>query len=186
MFGKCYKWLHNKSVGVLVLRIALGAFFLGHGISKFMNMDQVLPFFASIGLNSFWTYVTATSEVVVGVSLILGIFLWLAAFLLVVMSAVAIIKVTGPNPSEQPFLIHYISSWGSNVIFAAAAVCVAFCGAGRYSLAALWMRRRMKMVCVDCKTENKADCEHNKVCVDCQSDHGLGHNCPTCPPEHRK
>lgn len=170
MLCKCNKYLHNKSVGLLLLRIALGTFFLVHGISKFQNMDSVVAYFNSIGLVAFWAYVVAVSEVIVGLALILGAFLWVAAFLLTVMTAVAIYKVTGPNPQGQTFLIHYISSWGTNVIYAAAAICVASCGAGRWSLNA-WMMRRWKM---------------NKDCIDCRADHGMGHNCPTCPPEHQK
>ena len=170
MFGRCNKYLHNKNIGLLVLRLALGAFFVVHGISKFQSMDSVVPFFNSIGLATFWAYVVATAEIISGLALILGVFLWVAAFLLTVMTVVAIYKVTGPNPQGQTFLIHYISAWGTNVIYAAAAICVAFCGAGRWSLTALWMRRWMKK---------------DKVCVDCRADHGIGHNCPTCPPEHQ-
>ncbi len=185
VFGRCGRWLHNKSIGVLVLRVALGAFFLGHGISKFQNMDIMVQFFGSIGLASYWAYITATAEVIAGISLILGIFLWLAAFLISVMSAVAIIKVTGPNPMEQTAIIHFISGWGPNVVYAAAAICLAFCGAGRWSLTALLMRRWSGTMCAECKAGGKTDCDHNKPCPDCRADHGIGHNCPDCPPEHR-
>lgn len=171
--SRCNKYFHNKSVGLLLLRLSLGSFFLVHGISKLQNMDSVVAYFNSIGLVTFWAYVVSISEIIVGLTLILGIFLWVAAFLLTVMSIVAIYKVTGPNPQGQTFLIHYISSWGSNLIYATAAICIASCGAGRWSLNALWMRRMMK--------DGKDD-----MCVDCKADHGLGHNCPNCPSEHQK
>lgn len=162
MFGKCNKYIHNRSLGVLLLRLSLGFFFMVHGISKLQNMDSVIAYFSSIGLSTFWAYVVAISEIVSGLTLVLGIFVWAAAFLLTVMSTVAIWKVTGPNPQGQTFLIHYISTWGPNVIYATAALCVALCGPGRWSLASLLMSRWMK----------DGKCTE---CTDCMADHGLEH-----------
>ena len=186
VFGRCHRYLHNKSIGLLVLRLALGSFFLVHGISKFRSMDSVIAYFNSINLSAFWAYVVATSEVISGLALILGAFVWVAAFLITVMTVVAIYKVTGPNPLGQPFLIHYISAWGTNVIYAAAAICVAFCGSGRWSLTSWWLCRRANKICEECKGKDSADCPHNMDCLECRADHGIGHNCPACPPEHSK
>lgn len=166
MLGKCARWCHNKSVGLLVLRVSLGAFFLAHGIAKFQNMELMVDFFASLGLASFWVYVVAVSESLAGAMLIVGAFSWVAAAMITVDMAVAIFKVTGPNPQGQDFLPHFVSGWGTNLIYAAAALCIAWCGAGRWSLTAMWLRRK------------------GMACRDCKADHGMGHNCPDCKDGH--
>lgn len=171
VFGRYNKYLHDKSIGLLLLRLSLGSFFLVHGISKFQSMDSVVAYFNAIGLATFWAYVVAVAEIISGLALILGVFLWTAAFLLTVMSAVAIYKVTGPNPQGQTFLIHYISTWGANVIYATAAICIAFCGSGKWSLTSSWMCRWAK--------------KRKEVCLKYLADHGLGNNGQAYPPEHQ-
>jgi putative oxidoreductase len=140
--GKCCSWGHNKNIGVLILRLALGVFFIAHSTAKFQNMGVMTAFFGQLGLAPFWPYIVATAEMVSGLALVLGVFLWLAAFLITVVMTVAVVMVMGPNPANQPFILHFISGWGPNVIYAAAALCLAFCGPGRFSLNAWWMRRR--------------------------------------------
>lgn len=162
------RWCHNKSVGLLVLRVALGAFFIAHGVSKFQSLEMMNQFFASLGFGAPWATIVATSEVAAGTAILLGAFLWPAAGLISAVMAVAIWKVTGPNPGDQPFLFHFVSGWGTNVLYAAAAICIASCGAGRWSLTNLYFRRRAA------------------ACRDCMATHGMGHDCPGCPPEHSK
>lgn len=162
--GKCGRWCHNKAVGLLVLRIALGAFFISHGVAKLQNMEYMKAFFASIGFPGPWATIVAIGEVLSGTAIVLGAFLWVAAPIITAIMAVAIWKVVGPNPQSQPFLLHFISAWGPNVIYAAAAWCIAFCGAGRWSLTALWLRRRAA------------------VCKDCMVDHGVPE--PVAHSEH--
>ncbi|MCC6934743.1 MAG: DoxX family membrane protein [Candidatus Yanofskybacteria bacterium] len=166
--GKCYRWCHNKSLGLLVLRLALGAFFIGHAVAKFQNLPATVEMFQGWGFGAFWAYLATGSELLAGLLLVLGAFLWIAAALVVVVMAVAVYAVTGPNPMGQPPLLHYIFGWGQNAVFAAAALALAFTGAGRWSLAAWWMRRRSGSV----------------ECRECKSDHGMGCNCGSCSEHH--
>lgn len=166
--GRCLRWSHSKSLGILILRIALGSFFIAHGVSKFQNMEMMNEFFASLGFGPPWASIVATCEVLSGTAILLGAFLWPAALLVTSVMVVAALKVTGPNPSDQPFLLHFISGWGTNAVYAAAAICLAFCGAGRWSLTNLYFRRRAAS------------------CRDCMAAHGHGHDCPSCPPEHHQ
>jgi len=164
--GKCGQWCRNKAAGLLVLRVVLGLFFIAHGATKLQSLEVMRGFFASIGFPGPWAAIVAVTEILSGTAFLLGAFLWPAAAAVGIVMAVAIWKVTGPNPQAQPFVLHFISAWGPNVVYAAAAFCLAFCGAGRWSLTAWWMRRK------------------SMGCRDCKAAHGLGHDCPDCPPHH--
>lgn len=129
MINKINNWFaKNKNLGVLALRLAMGLFFLGNGIYKWQNIQMMTGFFSQVGLGAFWVYVVAASETISGLLMLLGIFLWIPAALVTIIMAVAIYLGTGPNSQGQPFILHYISSWGPNLVYAAAAVCLAFCG----------------------------------------------------------
>ena len=125
----------NKDLGILLLRVSLGLFFFVSGVFKFENLKATIGFFSQIGLGSFWVYVASSAEILSGLLLILGIFIWIAAALIVIIMIVAIYLGTGPNPQGQSFFLHLISGWGPNVVYAAAALTIALCGAGRWSIA---------------------------------------------------
>lgn len=86
--------MHHKSVGLLILRVFVGAIFLIHGIQKWMNIEPMTVFFTQIGLNAFWLYVVAVIETLGGVLLILGMFTRYVAILLsiVMICAIAFFK----------------------------------------------------------------------------------------------
>jgi uncharacterized membrane protein YphA (DoxX/SURF4 family) len=136
----------NGDLGILLLRISLGLFFFINGIFKFENLKAMIEFFGKIGLGPFWVYVVASGETLSGLLLIVGIFLWIAAALIVIIMIVAICLGTGPNPQGQSFLLHLISGWGPNAIYAVAALTIALCGAGRWSLANWIYKKRSGQV----------------------------------------
>ncbi len=172
--GKCYRWCHNKSLGQLLLRLALGGFFIAHGVSKFLNMTDMIAVFGQWGLASYWAYVVATVEVVAGLAFVLGAFVWVGATLVVVEMAVAIYLVIIPNTAGQSFLPRYIFGWGQNLIYAISALSLAFTGSGKWSLAGWWMKRKGGNCC-------KGGC-----CADCKADHGMMESCKNCEVEHDK
>lgn len=166
IMGKCMKWLHNKGLGVLLLRLVLGSFFVAHGVTKLRHMDMMEQFFGSLGFSPFMPKLVAFAEIFSGAALILGAFVWPAAGLITIIMFVAAWKVTSKVPGD--FLVNFINGWGRELIYATAALCIAFCGAGRYSLTAWWMRRKgMQM----------------DACRECRATHGLGHDCPDCSHE---
>jgi len=167
--GKCYRWCHNKSLGQLLLRLALGGFFIAHGVSKFFNMADMVVVFNGWGLASYWAYVVAVAEVVAGLSFALGAFVWIGATLIVVEMAVAIYLVIIPNTAGQAFLPRYIFGWGQNLIYAISALSLALSGSGKWSLTGVWMKRK------------------GASCKDCKADHGMGiDQCKECDMEHGK
>lgn len=163
MFGKCSSWCHNKSAGLLILRLALGSFFVAHGVAKFQNMEATTAMFEQWGLSSLLTQAASWGEVLAGLAFILGAFQWVAASIIVTIMIVAVAKVTGAPVEGQPALLHFIFGWGPNMVYAAAALALAFCGAGRWSLTA-WYMKRKGMACQMCKVDHGG-----AGCVNCGS-----------------
>lgn len=131
---------------------------------------MITQFFASIGFqNPLWAKFVATGEVVAGAALIFGAFLWPAALFITGLMLVAIWTVTSKAPGDR--LINFINGWGRETIYASAALCLAWCGAGRWSLTAWWLRRKGLRAA---------------ACRECLATHGVGHDCPDCPAEHSK
>lgn len=60
--------------GIALLRIALGAMFLSHGLLKFLvfTLPGTAGFFASVGVPGFLAYVVAPAEVLAGIALLVG------------------------------------------------------------------------------------------------------------------
>jgi putative oxidoreductase len=84
-----------SSLAPLLLRVALGAIFLVHGIGKFEQINHVAQILTGLGI-PFAQYIApglALLEVVGGVCLILGIGTRILALLLAVVTAVAILKI---------------------------------------------------------------------------------------------
>ena len=83
----------SLKMGLMIVRLALAAVFLTHGIMKLMNMDGTVAFFATLGVSAFFTYVVAIVEVLAGISMLTGKFTTLFGYLLVIIMLVAIFKV---------------------------------------------------------------------------------------------
>lgn len=60
--------------GIALLRIALGAMFLSHGLLKFLvfTLPGTAGFFVSVGVPGFLAYVVAPAEVLAGIALLVG------------------------------------------------------------------------------------------------------------------
>ena len=82
-----------------VLRIALGAMYLAHGLLKLLvfTPEGTAGFFGSLGLPAFFGPLTMGIEIVGGVALILGVYTrWIAAALIPVLIG-SIVLVHGAN-----------------------------------------------------------------------------------------
>ena len=60
--------------GIALLRIALGAMFLAHGLLKALvfTLPGTAAFFASVGFPGFLAYIVAPAEILAGVALLVG------------------------------------------------------------------------------------------------------------------
>jgi putative oxidoreductase len=79
--------------GLTILRVVVGAAFMWHGISKFMDLAGTQGFFSQLfgAAGPILAVLVATVEVLGGLALVLGIFTKWASYLLAVVLAVAII-----------------------------------------------------------------------------------------------
>ena len=85
-----------RSVGLLVLRVALGIIFIFHGYPKLAHLrgaGQMQGFFVEHGLPGYFVYIAGVIETFGGGLLLLGLFTRAAALLLAIEMCVAIWKV---------------------------------------------------------------------------------------------
>jgi putative oxidoreductase len=126
--------LAKDDLGKLILRLAVGGLMLFHGLHKlFDGVGAIKGMLAAQGLPEFIAYGVLMGEVVAPCLIILGILTRPAALVLAFTMVVAWLMVgTG-----KTFLLDKTGAWAieSLVYFFLAALAVAFCGAGRYSVA---------------------------------------------------
>src|SRR5437588_10451066 len=118
-----------QPVGLLLLRLGLGAIMIVHGKQKvFGGMPQFIDAVHKIGFGTMWAYLAAYTELIGGVLLVAGLLTRLAAIPVIIDMLVAIVKVhwhagfTGQGNYQFPLAL---------AIMAFALVCF---GAGPVSL----------------------------------------------------
>ncbi len=125
-------------LGLLALRLTLGAVFLGHGAQKAFGafggpgFAGATGFVGSLGFRPapVWAALAVGGELVAGMLLVLGLFTLLAALLVLGTMAVAIAKVHGP----KGFFVQN-GGFEYNLVLIIAALAVAAIGPGAFSLA---------------------------------------------------
>ena len=81
-------------LGLLVLRLALGAVMIAHGYQKiFGGMPQLMQMLQHMGIPAWMGYLTVAAEFGGGILLVVGFLTRLAAFAIFIDMLVAIIKV---------------------------------------------------------------------------------------------
>jgi len=144
LIQKVSRFLYNRPIGLLIIRIAVGAIFLSHGLGKISDTSGTIAYFDTLGFSPLIAFFIAWLEVLGGLSLILGVAPRVFAALLgaEMFIATLIIQSTG-GLGELEFLL------------AAAAFGIMFLGSGKYAL--------YKM---ECNTCNGLLCiKKNRVCV---------------------
>jgi putative oxidoreductase len=124
-------------LGLLALRLVLGAVFLGHGAQKAFGafggpgFEAAAGFIGSMGFRParFWTAVAVGGELAAGFLFLLGLLTPLAGLLVLATMVVAIAKVHGP----KGFFVQN-GGYEYNLVLIIAALAVALMGAGRFSL----------------------------------------------------
>lgn len=123
-----------QDLGLLLLRLALGAAFVAHGYPKLFRMfGGFAGWLDSIGIKPgrFWALVVGVVEFFGGLALIIGLFVQLAALLIAVDMLVAMIKVKW---GKVGFVEMEKTGWELDLIYLVAAVLLLVSGAGSYSL----------------------------------------------------
>lgn len=131
------KKMCSMDTALLVLRVALALVFIGHGIGKFMAIDQAVLFFKTLGLAPFVTYLVAAVEFLGGVAMLLGVFARYAGVMLaiVMIGAIALVK------AKMGFLAAEL-----DITLFAMSVAVALAGAGKYAV----MKSKCCGTCTTC------------------------------------
>jgi putative oxidoreductase len=124
-------------LGLLLLRLTLGAVFLAHGAQKAFGsfggpgFEGASGFIGSLGFRParLWTAVAVGGELVAGLLFVLGLLTPLAGVLVLATMAVAIAKVHGPKG-----FFAQNGGFEYNLVLIIAAVAVAAVGPGAFSL----------------------------------------------------
>lgn len=72
----------NLDLGLFLARFGLALVFIINGFNKFMNIEGVTGFFASLGLGAFFVYLVATIELLGGAAMLFGMYTKVAGILL--------------------------------------------------------------------------------------------------------
>lgn len=143
------------SLGLLALRLGIGGFMATHGWGKFkMVMAGNLDGFGDpIGIGSAASLILIMfAEFICAWLVVLGIATRFAAIPIVIGMAVAAFVAHGSDPwtmggGAQLFMTGESESWASKepaLLFLFSFLALVFTGGGRYSVDALWRRRRVK------------------------------------------
>lgn len=97
MTQKLSRFFYQPSLGLLLVRVTLGAIFIYHGWGKLGNLDMTMGFMESIGLPGFMAYAITAVELLGGLMLILGVLTRFAGVALAIAMAVAVCLVTFPK-----------------------------------------------------------------------------------------
>lgn len=124
---------NRADLALLIVRLAVGAVFLAHGISKLnTGMEGVGKFFGSVGIpfSALFAWIVTAVEIVGGIALLIGLEARFAALLLSVVMIVAIVSVK----LKGGLLGKGGSGFELELTLLAANLAIFFQGAGRFSL----------------------------------------------------
>ena len=122
---------------ILILRLGLGIMFTAHGLQKVLGLfggSGITGFSKMLGGLGFshvlfWAYLAAYVELIAGLSVIAGLFVRTASFLLLVVMAVAVLKVH----LKKGF---FLANGGFEYNFVIICVCIALIilGSGKFGI----------------------------------------------------
>jgi putative oxidoreductase len=121
-----------KPLGLLVLRVALGAAFVFHGYPKLLNPAHALRAFPSYGFPSYFAYVSGLLEVFGGGLLIAGLFTRGAALLLAIEVGLVLGRTVLPSVG-----IYNFARYEMPLLLGAMSLALVTTGAGLISFDAL-------------------------------------------------
>ncbi len=132
---------NNTDYAALVLRLALGAMFLAHGLTKLLVFTPAgtAQFFASVGFPGFFAYPIIAFEILGGILLILGVLTrWIG-----VLAVVQLFMAATVHFGNGWAFGNSGGGWEYPIFLSVTALALAFLGDGALSLAA-WQQKREK------------------------------------------
>jgi len=128
-----------KPLGLLVLRLAIGASFIFHGYPKLSDPARWLKAFPGFGFPSYFAYISGILEVFGGGLLLIGLFTRGAGLLLAIEMGLALGRTILPTSG-----IYNFRSYEVPLLLGAGALALATTGAGMISLDAFTFESRRK------------------------------------------
>src|SRR6202049_421042 len=128
-----------KPLGLLVLRLAIGACFIFHGYPKLSDPARWLKAFPGFGFPSYFAYISGILEVFGGGLLIIGLFTRGAALLLAVEMGLVLGRTTIPAVG-----IYAFGRYEFPLLLGAMALALATTGAGLISIDAFTFESNRK------------------------------------------
>jgi putative oxidoreductase len=128
-----------KPLGLLVLRVALGATFLFHGYPKLSEPARALKAFPGYGFPSYFAYISGVLEVFGGGLLIAGLFTRGVALLLAIEMGLVLGRTIIPVAG-----IYAFGRYETPVLLGAMALALVTTGAGAISIDAFTFESRSK------------------------------------------
>lgn len=121
----------NNDLGVLILRIAIGALMLLHGIAKLKGVSFIEGMLSAKGLPAFLAYGVYVTEIIAPVLLIIGYRTRLAAAVFAFGAVFALLLVH----SAEIFTLNQHGGWGVELLglYLFGAVALFFTGGGKYA-----------------------------------------------------
>ena len=118
-----------KPLGLLILRVALGASFLFHGYPKLSDPARALKLFHGYGVPGYFAYISGTLEVFGGGLLIAGLFTRGAALLLAIETGLVLGGSVLPSAG-----IYSFGRYAMPLLLCAMALALVTTGAGAISI----------------------------------------------------
>jgi putative oxidoreductase len=128
-----------KPLGLLILRLALGASFMFHGYPKLSDPARWLKAFPGFGFPSYFAYISGILELFGGGLLVLGLFTCGTALLLAIEMGLVLGRTKIPVVG-----IHAFGQYETPLLLGAAALVLATTGAGVISFDAFTFESRQK------------------------------------------
>lgn len=123
-------------IGLLIVRLALGAIFIAHGAQKVFGafggqgLEGAVSGMAKTGIPAFLVYTAAFTEFFGGIAMVVGLFSRVAGLGLAIVMLVAMVKIHLPNG-------FFLASMGYeyNLALLAMSLLIVFAGPGRLAIA---------------------------------------------------
>lgn len=131
LINRTSRLFYKRSLGLLLVRLALGLLFFTHGLMKVQSLGMTALIFAHFGFYPWVGYFIAWLETIGGLALILGVATRLFALAFTIEMLVAAFFVVGFGRGVN-----------TELILALVALGLVFAGSGRYAL--------FKMECNNC------------------------------------
>ncbi len=128
-----------KPLGLLVLRVALGASFIYHGFPKLNDPAHYLKVFPGFGFPSYFAYISGVLEVFGGGLLLIGLFTRGTALLLAIEMGLVVGRVKLPSVG-----LYAYGQYELPLLLGVMALAVATAGAGVISMDAFTFESKRK------------------------------------------